>query len=84
MSNGPLEVIAFEGEDAVQKWREIMGPTRIEVRKTHPHTLRGMFSRSDTKNILHGSDSTVNAATEIDFFFPEFKYQSDFDKRQEC
>lgn len=72
MSNGPMEVIAFEGDNAVQTWRDIMGPTRIEVRKTHPQTLRGMFSRSDTKNILHGSDSPSNASTELGFFFPDF------------
>lgn len=70
MSNGPVEAIAFEGDNAIQKWRDIMGPTRIEVRQTHPHTLRGMFARSDTKNVLHGSDSLTTANSEIGFFFP--------------
>lgn len=72
MSSGPIMVQVLEGEDAIKKNRELMGATNPT--KADPGTIRYDFARNNPsdelhKNIAHGSDSTENAATEIDFFF---------------
>jgi len=67
MSSGPVVALVLEGENAVQKTREIMGATN--PRDAAPGTIRADFAQEVTENIVHGSDSPENAALEISFFF---------------
>ncbi|KAK7871240.1 hypothetical protein R5R35_001097 [Gryllus longicercus] len=73
MSSGPLHVHILAKDNAIQSWRELMGPTKVYMAQfTQPATIRGEHGLSDTRNAVHGSDSETSAAREIDFFFPGF------------
>ena len=67
LSSGPIVVMVLEGEEAVSKYRQIMGAT--DPLKAEEGTLRKMYGLSIDKNSIHGSDSAESAKTEIDFFF---------------
>jgi len=67
MCSGPVVVMVLEGNDAVNKNREIMGSTNPKEAKKG--TLRNLFAISTEKNSVHGSDSLENAKKEISFFF---------------
>ncbi len=67
MTSGPVVVQVLEGENAVAKYREVMGAT--DPAKAAPATIRKDFARSIEANSVHGSDSPENAAVEIAFFF---------------
>lgn len=69
MTSGPVVVQVLEGENAVVKNRELMGATN--PKEAAPGTIRADFASSIDANAVHGSDSLVNAATEIAFFFTE-------------
>ena len=69
MTSGPVVVQVLEGENAVEKNREVMGAT--DPAKAAPGTIRAEFAESIEANSVHGSDSPENAATEIAFFFAE-------------
>ena len=67
MTSGPVVVQVLEGDNAVQRNRDIMGATNPEqaaegtIRKTHAESIEA--------NSVHGSDSDENAQIEIDYFF---------------
>lgn len=67
MSSGPILVSVLEGEQAIQKNREIMGAT--DPAKAAPGTIRKMWGTDVEKNAVHGSDGPETAAWEIGFFF---------------
>lgn len=67
MSSGPVVVILLEAENAVVKWREVMGAT--DPAAAEPGTLRRAYGFSIERNAVHGSDSRETAETEIKFFF---------------
>lgn len=67
MISGPVVVQVLEGENAVQKNRDIMGAT--DPKKAEAHTIRAQFAESIEANSVHGSDSAENAAQEIAYFF---------------
>jgi nucleoside-diphosphate kinase len=67
MTSGPVVVQVLEGENAVAKYREVMGAT--DPAKAAPGTIRKDFAESIEANSVHGSDSPDNAKTEIAFFF---------------
>ncbi len=67
MSSGPIVALILEGENAIQKNRDLMGAT--DYRKAAPGTIRADFAKEIEANSVHGSDSTENAAIEIAFFF---------------
>jgi nucleoside-diphosphate kinase len=67
MTSGPVVVQVLEGENAVAKYREVMGAT--DPAKAASGTIRKDFAESIEANSVHGSDSPENAATEIAFFF---------------
>ncbi len=69
MTSGPVVVQVLEGEDAVAKYREIMGAT--DPAEAAPGTIRAEFAEDKGANSVHGSDSEENAAIEISFFFEE-------------
>jgi len=67
MCSNPIVVIVLEGNNAVNKNREVMGATNPKEAKRG--TIRNMFGISTEKNSVHGSDSLENAKKEISFFF---------------
>lgn len=69
MISGPVIVQVLEGEDAIQKNRELMGAT--DPKKAAKGTIRADFADSIDANAVHGSDSPQSAATEIAYFFPK-------------
>jgi nucleoside-diphosphate kinase len=71
MTSGPVMVQVLQGEDAIQKNRELMGAT--DPKKADKGTIRADFAQSIDANAVHGSDSAENAAVEIAYFFPTFE-----------
>jgi len=69
MTSGPVFVQVLEGENAVQKNRELMGSTNPE--EADPGTIRADFANSIDANAVHGSDSLISAEREIKYFFNE-------------
>ena len=67
MTSGPVIVQVLEGEDAIQKNREIMGATNPA--EADPGTIRADFAASIEENVVHGSDGSDTVAQEISFFF---------------
>ena len=67
LSSGPIIAIILDGENAIQKNRDLMGAT--DPKKAKDGTIRKLYGISIDKNSVHGSDSTENAKAEIDFFF---------------
>jgi nucleoside-diphosphate kinase len=67
MTSGPVVVQALEGENAVAKYREVMGATNPA--NAAAGTIRKDFAESIEANSVHGSDSVENAKIEIGFFF---------------
>ncbi len=67
LTSGPTVAIVWEGREAVAVVRGLMGPT--DGTKAAPATIRGDFALSVQNNLIHGSDSTENAAAEIDLWF---------------
>ena len=67
LSSGPIIAIILDGENAIQKNRELMGAT--DPKKAKDGTIRKLYGISIDKNSVHGSDSPENAKAEIGFFF---------------
>jgi nucleoside-diphosphate kinase len=67
MTQGPSLVMVLEGENAIQRWRDLMGAT--DPAKAAPNTIRRDFASSIEANAVHGSDSPESAAFEIAYFF---------------
>jgi nucleoside-diphosphate kinase len=67
MSSGPVVVQVLEGENAIQKNRDVMGAT--DPAKAAPGTIRAEFAESIEANSVHGSDSATTAVFEIGYFF---------------
>lgn len=67
LSSGPIVVMILEGENAVIKYRELMGATN--PKDADEKTIRKLYGISIDKNSVHGSDSIENANKEIEFFF---------------
>jgi nucleoside-diphosphate kinase len=67
MTSGPCVVMAIEGDNAVAKYREVMGPT--DSRKAPAGTIRARFGTDIEKNAVHGSDAAETARAELAFFF---------------
>lgn len=67
MTEGPIVAMVLEGENAISRWRDIMGPTNAE--EAPENTLRGQFGTNIERNATHGSDAEDTAAYEIGFFY---------------
>ena len=67
MTSGPVFVQVLEGDNAVQKNRDLMGSTN--PKEAMPGTIRADFANSIDANAVHGSDSTISAKREIEYFF---------------
>ena len=68
MTSGPCIPMVLEGENAIQRLRDLMGAT--DPAKAAPGTIRKELAASIEANIIHGSDSLQSAAFEIPYFFP--------------
>ena len=80
ITSSPLIAIVFQGENAVQIIRQMMGET--DPAKASSGTIRGDFGIDIGHNLVHGSDSLENAWKEIDLFFSAeeiFDYDRDLD-----
>ena len=67
MTSEPVIVQILEGENAIHKYREVMGATNPE--NAEEGTIRKKVALNVQENSVHGSDSIDNAKTEINFFF---------------
>ncbi|HWP57770.1 MAG TPA: nucleoside-diphosphate kinase [Candidatus Acidoferrales bacterium] len=74
MSSGPIFVSVLEGENAIQKNRDIMGAT--DPAKAAAGTIRHDWGTDIERNAVHGSDGPETAATEIAFFFRDDEIHS--------
>lgn len=70
MLEGPVVLMVLEGEDVIQRWRDIMGVT--DPTKAAPGTLRRKFGDDVTRNAVHGSDAAATAEREVRYFFSAF------------
>lgn len=67
MTSGPAVVMAIEGENAIARYREVMGPT--DSKKAPAGTIRNKYGTDIEKNAVHGSDGPDTARAELAFFF---------------
>ncbi len=67
MTEGPVVVLALEREDAIRRWREVMGATNPA--NAAEGTIRKRFGTNVERNCVHGSDAPETAETEVRFFF---------------
>jgi nucleoside-diphosphate kinase len=67
MTSGPAVVMAIEGENAVTRYREVMGPT--DSKKAPEGTIRNKYGTNIERNAVHGSDAPETARAELAFFF---------------
>lgn len=67
MTSGPVFVQVLEGENAIQKNRDLMGSTNPQ--EADSGTIRADFAKSIDANAVHGSDSEISAEREINYFF---------------
>jgi nucleoside-diphosphate kinase len=70
MTRGPCVVMVLEGDNAIAKWREIMGAT--DPKKAADGTVRKLFGANVGENASHGSDGPDTAKFEIGWFFPGY------------
>ncbi|XP_077159156.1 thioredoxin domain-containing protein 3 [Paroedura picta] len=72
MTSGPTLALGLVRENAVESWRNLLGPKIVEEAKEQcPNSLRAEFAIDSAPiNQLHGSDSASQAAKELEFFFP--------------
>jgi len=69
MSEGPVVLMILSGEDAIRRWRDLMGAT--DPAKAAAGTIRKDFGQSIERNTTHGSDAPDTAAFETSYFFSQ-------------
>src|SRR5436305_1967335 len=67
MTEGPVVLLTLERENAISRWRDVMGATNPA--NAAEGTIRKRFADNIERNCVHGSDATETAAVEIPFFF---------------
>jgi len=67
MTSAPVLLMVLEGENAVERNREIMGATNPA--EAEENTLRKLYAKSLGENSVHGSDSLASAEREVNYFF---------------
>ena len=68
MTSGPVMIQVLEGENAIAKYRDLMGAT--DPKKAAPGSIRADFAQSIDANAVHGSDASDTARVEVAYFFP--------------
>jgi nucleoside-diphosphate kinase len=71
MTQGPCIPMVLEADNAIQRWRDLMGAT--DPAKAAPGTIRKDFASSIEANAVHGSDAAATAAVEIAYFFSQLE-----------
>lgn len=71
MTEGPVAIMVLEGENAILRWRELMGATNPA--SAAEGTLRKRFGASIGRNATHGSDKPESAKFEVGYFFNAFE-----------
>lgn len=71
MSSGPCVVMVLEGDDAISRYRKLMGATNYK--EAEEGTIRREFATDIEKNVVHGSDAAETARFEINYFFSELE-----------
>ena len=74
MTEGPIVAVVMEGDNAIQRWRDLMGPTNSD--EAPAGTIRGDFGSGIERNASHGSDAPETAALEISYFFNATEIQA--------
>ena len=69
MIEGPIVVLALQGDDAVSTWRNLIGATNPA--DADEGTIRKQYGESLGRNAVHGSDSVENAKIEVEYFFSD-------------
>lgn len=67
MISAPIVAVVLEGENAITRYRELIGATNPAERKAG--TIRQLYALSGRENSFHGSDSPTSAKREIAYFF---------------
>lgn len=67
ITSGPVVIMVLEGQEAVKKWRDVMGPT--DSTKAAEGTIRGDYGTDIQCNAVHGSDAPETAKFEVGYFF---------------
>ena len=81
MSSAPCIALVLEGDDVLDRWRSLMGPT--DPRNAPPESIRRRFGTDVRHNATHGSDSPESATEEIAFFFSGFELKPSCFSRKE-
>jgi len=71
MSSGKVVVMVLESENAIARWREVMGAT--DPAHAAPGTLRQQFGTDIQHNVVHGSDNLETAAFEVRYLFADYE-----------
>ena len=74
MTSGPVMIQVLEGDNAIAKYRDLMGAT--DPKKAAPGSIRADFAQSIDANAVHGSDAPDTARGEIAYFFPQSQIYS--------
>ena len=74
ITSGPVVAMVWEGDNAVEVARTMMGAT--DPAKSAPGTIRGDFGMFTGRNVIHGSDSPESARREINLFFNDYELQA--------
>ena len=72
MTSGPIFVLALEGDNAIKRWRDLMGATNPD--DAAAGTIRKLYGKSLSYNASHGSDAPETAHVEVAFFFDEDEF----------
>ncbi|KAM6287073.1 nucleoside diphosphate kinase homolog 7 isoform 2-T2 [Spheniscus humboldti] len=71
ITSGPIVAMEILGDDAVCKWKTLLGPANSAVAQTDaPDSIRANFGHDGLRNAAHGPDSVASAAQELELFFP--------------
>jgi nucleoside-diphosphate kinase len=74
MSRGPIVVMALERDEAIAKYRDVIGAT--DPAKAAAGTIRKLYGKNVGENAVHGSDGPDTAALEIGYFFPGYEVRA--------
>lgn len=72
MTSGPVVAMVLEGDNAIERWRGLMGPTNAA--NAPKRTIRGKYGKDIEENAVHGSDAPETAAYEMGYFFNAFEF----------
>ena len=71
MTSGPIVAMILEGDDAITRYRDLMGATDSAL--AAEGTIRHAYGESKEANAVHGSDSPENAEIEINYYFTDYE-----------